>query len=276
MREAGLLLAGAAYGLLRGHVPSVQLAFGPVIVAVGLLSSLGGGLGAAALATSAYLVISEVTGGLPRPVVGALNAAIFCLAGSIAGVLAGELRLHYSAEQHEHRLATAVRQRLLAVLDAVGEAIVFRDRRGDVRIVNERAEELFEIESDDYLGRPAVEVLRKIARQTEDPEGFMESFQPLRERPQEELRFAVEQIIPQRRRLRLVSRPTFDEAGVLVGRIDVYTDVTDSVERAAEVERLLDEARRTAESYQRALLPSSVLLGRPVRLSGTRARRAGS
>jgi serine phosphatase RsbU (regulator of sigma subunit)/anti-sigma regulatory factor (Ser/Thr protein kinase) len=254
----GLAFAGVAYGLLRAYVPSVQLTFVPVIVVVGLVSSLVGGLGAAALATIEYLIVADLTGALPSPTVGALNGAIFSLAGSVAGVLAGELRLHYSGEQHEHRLATAVRQRLLAVLDAVGEAIVFRDRRGLVRIINERAEELFEVEADDYLGRPAVELLRTVARQTEDPEGFMESFQELRERPRDELRIAVEQIIPRRRQLRLVSRPTFDEAGVLVGRIDVYTDVTESVARAAEVERLLQDARRTAESYQRALLPAGL------------------
>lgn len=255
---AGLAFAGAFYGLLRNHVPSIQLGFVPVIVVVGLLTNLVGGVAAAAVATLEYLVIARAVGTLPGPVLGLLNGAIFVLAGSVAGLLARELTSHYSGEQHEHRVATAVRQRLLAVLDAVGEAIVFRDRHGIVRIVNERAEELFEIEGSAYLGRPAVELLRSVARQTEDPEGFMESFQELRDAPDLELRAAVELIIPRRRQLRLVSRPTVDDSGALVGRIDVYTDASESVAHAAEIERLYEEARKTAESYQRGLLPSSV------------------
>jgi serine phosphatase RsbU (regulator of sigma subunit)/anti-sigma regulatory factor (Ser/Thr protein kinase) len=55
----------------------------------------------------------------------------------------------------------------------------------------------------------------------------------------------------------LFSGPTFDDKGDLVGRIEVYTDVTESTRRAAEIENLYEQARRTAESYQRSLLPST-------------------
>jgi len=254
----GLALAGAAYALLRPHVPSIQLTFVPVIIVVGLLTNLAGGALAAAFATLEYLTIAVLANALPGPIVLALNAAIFGLAGSLAGLLTRELHAHYSGEQHEHHIAVAVRQRLLAVLDAVGEAIVFRDRHGLVRIVNQRAEELFELDAGTYLGKPAVELLRTIARQSEDPEGLMERFQELRDDPERELRLAVEQILPARRQLRLISRPTLDETGQLVGRIDVYSDVTESVAHAAEIERLYEEARKTAESYQRGLLPTAV------------------
>ncbi|MEA2460896.1 MAG: hypothetical protein QOH90_1073, partial [Actinomycetota bacterium] len=44
----------------------------------------------------------------------------------------------------------------------------------------------------------------------------------------------------------------------LVGRIDAYSDITENVANAAEAQRLYLEARRTAESYQRVLLPESV------------------
>jgi serine phosphatase RsbU (regulator of sigma subunit)/anti-sigma regulatory factor (Ser/Thr protein kinase) len=254
----GLGFAGAAYGLLRGELPSVQLTFVPVIVVTGLVTGLWGGIVSAVLATVGYLVVSRITGGFPDLASAALNGSIFALSGSVAGLLARELRSHYSGEQAEHRLATAVRHRLLAVLDSVGEGIVFRDRQGVVRIVNQRAEELFEIDGGDYLGGPVVELLRTLARETEDPEGFMESFQALRDSPELELGEWIEQIIPARRQLRLHSRPTFDDSGALVGRIDVYTDVSESVQRAAEIERLYEEARKTAESYQRGLLPEGV------------------
>lgn len=85
----------------------------------------------------------------------------------------------------------------------------------------------------------------------------METFQELRDEPELELRVWVEQIIPQRRQLRLFSAPALSDSGVLVGRIDVYTDVTEATSRADEIERLYEQARKTAESFQRSLLPSS-------------------
>jgi serine phosphatase RsbU (regulator of sigma subunit)/anti-sigma regulatory factor (Ser/Thr protein kinase) len=258
----GLIFAGATFALLRGEVASIQLTFVPVIVIVGLLTSLRWGLVAAGASAAIYLTIAGVDGGLPSLVSGTLNVALFVLSGSVAGLLARELRFHYGAEQEEHRLATAVRHRLLAVLDSVGEAIVFRDRNGVVRIINARAEELFEVPSDAYLGQAVVELLRTVARQTEDPEGFMETFQRLLDDPEQEIEEQIEQIIPARRQLRLHSRPTFDDDGTLVGRLDVYTDITESVQRAAEVGRLYEQARRTAESYQRGLLPEVPALPR--------------
>ena len=258
----GLAFAASLFALLRGEIASIQLTFVPAIVVTGLLGNLTWGLAAAGLSIALYLGLAGAGSGLPSLVSGILNAGLFVLSGSVAGLVARELRSHYSAEQEEHRLATAVRHRLLAVLDSVGEAIVFRDRNGFVRILNSRAEELFEVSGDDYLGRPVVELLRTVARRTEDPEGFMEAFQRLLDDPGEELEESIEQIIPARRQLRLHSRPTFDDDGTLVGRLDVYTDVTESVRRAAEVGRLYEEARRTAESYQRALLPDVPALPR--------------
>jgi serine phosphatase RsbU (regulator of sigma subunit)/anti-sigma regulatory factor (Ser/Thr protein kinase) len=117
---------------------------------------------------------------------------------------------------------------------------------------------LLEVDPEAYLGEPGVELLRTIARKTEDPEGFMETFQQVRDDPLVELRVQIEQIIPERRQLRLYSGPATDDAGELVGRIDVYTDVTEAVARADEVEELYERARKTAESYQRGLLPEAV------------------
>jgi serine phosphatase RsbU (regulator of sigma subunit)/anti-sigma regulatory factor (Ser/Thr protein kinase) len=253
-----LASASAIYAVLRGEVRSVQLVFVAVIAATGMLGGLTATLAATALSAASYLTIATLTGPMPNAIAIALNCGIYLLSGSVAGLLGSELRSHYKGEQEEHRLATAVRHRLLAVLDAVDEAIIFRTSEGVVRVVNRRAGELLEIRPDDYLGGPVVELLRTIARKTEDPEGFMESFQQLRDDPLAELRTEVEQIIPQRRQLRLYSGPATDDAGDLVGRIDVFTDVTEAVARAHEVEELYERARQTAESYQRGLLPERV------------------
>lgn len=253
-----IAFACGLYGLLRGEVAGIQLIFIPVIVATGLLASLLEAVGSSVSAVAGYLAVSALTGGLPSLVPGALTSGVFVLCGSVAGLLARELRTHFRGEQKEHQLATAVRLRLLAVLDAIDEAIVFRDRHGVARVVNQRAGELFDLEPDAFLGSPVVELLRTVARQTEEPEEFMETFQQLLDDPEVELRANIEQILPERRKLRLYSAPAFDDDGSLVGRIDVFTDVTDSEAKAEEVERLYERARTTAESYQRALLPDSV------------------
>jgi serine phosphatase RsbU (regulator of sigma subunit)/anti-sigma regulatory factor (Ser/Thr protein kinase)/PAS domain-containing protein len=242
------------YALLRGHVTSAQIVFVPIIVSTGLLAGLSGGLSAALLSQAGYLAIAGWTSGIDS-VATAFTGGVFLLSGSIAGLLSRELRSHYRGEQEEHRLATAVRHRLLAVVDAVDEAIIFRDRQGTVRVANRRAGSLFDFDPDDHLGAPAVELLRLIARQTEDPEELMEFFQGLRDQPEAELRREIEQIIPVRRKLRIFSGPTFDDSGTLVGRIDVFTDVTEASKRSEEIERLYERTRKIAESYQRGLLP---------------------
>ncbi|HET7482446.1 MAG TPA: SpoIIE family protein phosphatase, partial [Actinomycetota bacterium] len=249
--------AGVMYALLKNYVPSAQLIFVPVILATGLVGGFWEAIIGASLAVAAFLGVAFVNEPHLSPINEVVNAAIFLVSGTVAGLLARELRTHYRAEQQQQRVAKVVRHRLEAVLDAVDEAIVYRDRQGITRLVNRRAEQIFGLDSEAATGGPIVEVLRAIARDTEDPEGFMETFQQLRDDPELEIRNDVEQVLPERRRLKLSSLPAFDENDALVGRIDVYTDVTQDTRRAAEIERLLEQARRTAESYQRALLPES-------------------
>ncbi len=253
-----IAFASGFFGLLRGEVPAIQLIFIPVILASGLLGSVVQGVVAASLAVVGFLGVAAVTGSLPAVVPAVFTSGIFILSGSVAGLLARELRTHYRGEQKEHQLATAVRHRLLSVLDAVDEGIIFRDRHGIARVVNQRVGEMFGIEPNAFLGEPVVELLRTVARQSEEPEDLMESFQVLRDEPDAELRLEIDQILPARRKLRLYSAPAFDDHHTLVGRIDVFTDITEAAARAEEVERLYERARRTAESYQRALLPDRV------------------
>ena len=144
-----------------------------------------------------------------------------------------------------------------AVVDAVEEAIVFSDSDGIVRLINRRAAVLFDVAPEDYVDSPAVHLSRVVALQTEDPEGFMESLQQIRTDPEVELSFEIDQLSPQRRLLDALFRPAYGEDGTLLGRIAVFTDVTEAHQRIAENKRLLDEARKTAESYQRALLPDN-------------------
>ncbi len=247
----------AIYAVLKGEVPSAHLFFLPPIVIAGLLGDLTIACVAGLLALFGYLGVGQLSNAPPGAVPSLLNSTIFLLTGVVSGMLSQELRRHYQREIAEHRLAVAVGHRLTAVVGAIEEAIVFSNRQGTVRMINRRAEELFELSVDEHIDGPAVQLLRVIALKTEDPEGFMETFQALRDDPEQELRWEIEQIIPTRRVLRVLSRPVTSKAGSLVGRIDVYTDVTEGVRRAVELEAAFQEARKTAESYQRGLLPKS-------------------
>jgi len=147
---------------------------------------------------------------------------------------------------------------LPAVLDAIEDAVVFTDRYGVVRMINTRAAEMFDVDPGAHVDHPGVQLARVIARRTEDPEGYMERLQELRDDPDLELDFRIEQIIPVRRMLRVLSRPAVDARGTRIGRIELFIDISEGVARAAAAERLYEEARRTAEMYQRALLPRTV------------------
>jgi serine phosphatase RsbU (regulator of sigma subunit)/anti-sigma regulatory factor (Ser/Thr protein kinase) len=267
MEERRFLVAGLAGGsafslgvflLLNSSFPSSFLIFIPLITAAGLLGNLVAGLAVAGLSVLAFLVVVGLTEHLPNAGSVLLDAGALVFSGWVSAALARELKDRHQSEADEHRQAAVVRYRLLALLDAVDEAIVFSDRNGIVRLLNKQASALFEADPRIYIGQPLVQLLRSLARQTEDPEGFMESFQTLRDEPTAELKADIEQLIPARRVLRLYSAPAFDDDHTLVGRIDAYSNITDNVANAAEAERLYRQALRTAESYQRALLPDSV------------------
>jgi serine phosphatase RsbU (regulator of sigma subunit)/anti-sigma regulatory factor (Ser/Thr protein kinase) len=254
---AGILASIAIFATLRGHVPSAHLFFLPPIVMAGLLADRVVASAAGAVSAIGYVLVGQVTGSPPSVAATLLNSTIFVFAGAISGMLSQELRDHYRREQLEHRTALAVGHRLTAVVGAIEEAIVFSNRQGMVRLVNRRAAELFGLDPVEQMDTPVVQLLRIVARQTEDPEGFMERFQELRDDPESELDWSVEQIIPTRRVLQVLSRPVKSATGVLVGRIDVYTDNTAATRRATELESAYEQARKTAESYQRGLLPKS-------------------
>lgn len=255
---SGAVASSVIFAVLKGQVPSVALFFVPPIVVAGLLGNLFFAVTSAVLAVAGYLGVAFAIGSPPRLVAALLNSTVFLLSGVVSGVLAQELRRHVKREAEEHALAVAVGHRLTAVVGSIEEGIVFSNREGMVRMINRRAAELFELDPDEYVDAPTVQLLRVVARATEDPENFMETFQELRDDPEKELRWDVEQIIPARRMLRVLSRPVRSNLGRLVGRIDVYTDVTEEIRRAEELKAAFDEARKTAESYQRGFLPKSV------------------
>jgi serine phosphatase RsbU (regulator of sigma subunit)/anti-sigma regulatory factor (Ser/Thr protein kinase) len=253
----GLVFTCSTFALLVPYVPAAHAVFVPVIVIAGLVSGTTLALAVAALSTFAYAFISSLRDITPDGATALLVTGNLLLIGWMGGTLASLVRGHLRGEREEHQRLEAIRYRLRALLDAVDEAIVFSDRHGTVRLLNKHAARLFEVSAGDFVGLPVVQLWRTIARQTEDPEGFMESFQTLRDDPGVELKWNVEQLIPQRRVLRIFSSAAMDDDGAIVGRMDVYSDLTETVRNSAEVDRLYREALRIAESYQRALLPTA-------------------
>ena len=144
-----------------------------------------------------------------------------------------------------------------AIMGALEEAVVYRDQDGIVCATNPRLHALFGFSTDHFVGRPHVELLREIARSMDDPEAVMEAFQALNDDPAGSITNEFDQVSPERRRLRFVSKTAVD-GDPSSGRVDVITDVSEVSRRTGQVERLLEETRRTAESYQRGLLPQSI------------------
>jgi serine phosphatase RsbU (regulator of sigma subunit)/anti-sigma regulatory factor (Ser/Thr protein kinase) len=144
-----------------------------------------------------------------------------------------------------------------AIMGALDEAVVYRDASGTVCAINSRLADIFAFSTDPFIGRPHVELLREIARSMEDPEAVMEAYQTLIEDPSAVLAYEFDQVMPEQRQLRFVSRPASPNDRS-AGRVDVITDISEASRRAGQVERLLDQSRRTAESYQRGLLPQSI------------------
>jgi PAS domain S-box-containing protein len=251
----GLTAATSTFVLFSGYLGAAPSFFAPVVAVSALIGTLATAFIAAGLAIVAYLIAASLTDPADSAASLLLNSAIFMMVGVVFGLLTSELRTNYRRQISASGRASNVGYRLNAVVEAVEEAIIFTDRRNLIRVLNERAVALFDVQPEEMIGEPVVRLLRHIARQTEDPEGFMEAYQVLRDEPEAQFEREIEQIIPVRRVLHALSRPARDTWGDLVGRVDVFADVTERVRRSREVERLLAEARGTAESYQRALLP---------------------
>lgn len=254
----GMALTAGAHAVLRAEVASAGLLYVPLIAWIGLQGRALQAFVASGSSIVSYWAVTTLGSGIPSASESIFVVGLYLLVGALAGLVTREMRLHYRGERREHALATAVRHRLLAVVDAVDEGIIFSDMQGVVRVVNRRAAAFFDLDPDEPLGLPLVQLWRVLARATEDPEGFMETYQDARESPEREIRLEFEQIIPTRRKFRLYSGPALDDSGEFVGRIEVFTDITEAAKRASDVERLYEEARSVAESYQRSVLPDEV------------------
>ncbi len=134
---------------------------------------------------------------------------------------------------------------LSGLLDASQTAIFFVDTDLRVRFTNRRVQDFFGVEPSDLLGRPRTEVAARIADTTTHPEEFLERLRNLYPSPDVEDGHPVEVLRPFRRHLRRYSGPIRAADGRSLGRIEVYLDETDTVERQV----LLEAENRDLDAF---------------------------
>lgn len=118
-------------------------------------------------------------------------------------------------------------QRLKAVLNSVDDAILMVDRDYKVLICNRRFEDYFGISPAKIIGQDKREAItREIKWRVSDPDDFQEKLFWLYDNPEIVSNDEVEVAIPRKRILKRFSGPVYDDDSYLLGRVEVYSDIT--------------------------------------------------
>jgi diguanylate cyclase (GGDEF)-like protein len=141
---------------------------------------------------------------------------------------------------------------LLALLEAADEGAVVFDRDARCRMIGRRAGELFGIDPAAHVGKARPDVLKALAKATDEPDAFLHAFGPWD--LQEPARVVAELDVtrPKPRRVVWTSFPIMREGNV-VGRLVIVRDVTR--ERSAE------RAQKQLQARIEQLSPNDVLTG---------------
>lgn len=118
-------------------------------------------------------------------------------------------------------------QRLRAVLDSVDDAILMVDKDFKVVMCNKRFQNYFGVAPSLIIEQDKREVITKeIKWRVSDPEGFQKKLFWLYDNPEVVSNDEVEVVIPRQRVLKRFSGPVYDDDGYLLGRVEVYSDIT--------------------------------------------------
>ncbi|GAB4278802.1 MAG: hypothetical protein Kow0092_34600 [Deferrisomatales bacterium] len=134
---------------------------------------------------------------------------------------------------------------LASLLNASGAAIFFVDTQLNVRFANRYVEEFFGVDPSAYVGRAKLDLAQVVSRATAAPEEFLARLAYLYENLEEESEEVIEVISPRARHLRRYSGPVRGSDGAVLGRIEVYLDETEAVER----QRLLEKQNRELDAF---------------------------
>jgi len=117
---------------------------------------------------------------------------------------------------------------LAALLDATANGILFADADGIVMYVNQKMEGLLGASLPRLMGRPVTEVAPRLASSAVDPDAVLQRMLQLHA---DEQTISVDEFdvyYPTDRILSRYSAPVLNEDQSFVGRVDVYSDVTDA------------------------------------------------
>lgn len=134
---------------------------------------------------------------------------------------------------------------LTRLLDATGAAIFFVTPDQKIRFANRQVERFFGVSPKRLIGGEASLAFREIASAAHLPDRFIERLQQLSGDAGQESEDRVDVAWPTPRHLRRHSGPVQDAGGRLLGRIDVYLDETEAVERSS----LLEARNRELDAF---------------------------
>lgn len=221
---SGLMDSGVDEVLLKGS-DSEQMRFGPLTGAAKALwlpihaarKPMGLALVAwrdesAPMETSAVRAIADVLG-----FAAACNADEPEASGSFD---------HLSASDVQARALNAEAE-IVGLANATEEGIILYDLTGGIRLVNDRFAQLV------GFTRLVLSVCKtwhilahSVAERFRDPAAFVQRWRELAGRPGDASWDEIEIIAPEQRRVERLVRPVRDRYGVVVGRLEIYRDVT--------------------------------------------------
>src|SRR3972149_6869492 len=141
------------------------------------------------------------------------------------------------------RLANLLQQlsgtatQLEAVLDSVENGIVMLDRDFVVRLFNLRMAEWFAVPPEHVIGRRLEDLTAILKPHLQDPDLFEQSLVGLFQHPERTLRDEIVVVTPTYKVLRRFGTAAYDRDGHLLGRLAVFSDVTEQ----RRLEHLRDE-----------------------------------
>jgi signal transduction histidine kinase len=117
---------------------------------------------------------------------------------------------------------------LSAVLDGTNNGILFTDREGIVQYANRRAGELLGLDMVRVVGHHGEDVIHELKQRMADPDIYEQRAHALLGLPEAQLTDELELVRPVRCLIDRYSAPVYSEGGNLLGRVEVYSDVTET------------------------------------------------
>jgi signal transduction histidine kinase/ActR/RegA family two-component response regulator len=156
--------------------------------------------------------------------------------GGLAAIVVGYLGWLAWALLTAQRTALEERDQLEAVLASVDSGVLLLDSGLRVAVANERAADLLGVSLDELVGADQRTFVRQnLSPRMADPSAFAKRITYLDENPEAVFEDFIHLARPQQRVLSRYGGPVRDESGAMLGRIEVYRDVTDTLRREREL-----------------------------------------